>query len=104
MRSACAAGPACTISVARLRRALAGVPLPWAADGRLVLVVDVSPWLRPDANTWADRAFCHTFGGGGQASAGRTRWWLRWRPAARPGRRRGEDSRLMSFTSLQKTA
>ncbi|MFG2335000.1 transposase [Streptomyces yangpuensis] len=50
--------------VARLRRALAGVPLPRAADGRLVLAVDVSPWLRPDANTCADRAFCHTFARG----------------------------------------
>ncbi|MEV8418627.1 NF041680 family putative transposase [Streptomyces niveus] len=52
------------VDVARLRRALAGVPLPRAADGRLVLAVDVSPWLRPDANTCADRAFCHTFGRG----------------------------------------
>ncbi|MFF8848361.1 transposase [Streptomyces sp. NPDC015127] len=41
-----------------------GVPLPRAADGRLVLAVDVSPWLRPDSNTCADRAFCHTFGRG----------------------------------------
>ncbi|MEV7713832.1 NF041680 family putative transposase [Streptomyces sp. NPDC088270] len=52
------------IDVARLRRALASVPLPRAADGRLVLAVDVSPWLRPDASTCADRAFCHTFGRG----------------------------------------
>ncbi|GKQ40715.1 hypothetical protein ALMP_72380 [Streptomyces sp. A012304] len=79
------------IDVARLRRALAGVPLPRAADGRLVLAVDVSPWRRPDANTCADRAFCHTFGRA-RANirwypAGRTRWWLRWRVAARPGRR-----------------
>ncbi|MYV62612.1 transposase, partial [Streptomyces sp. SID4931] len=28
------------------------------------LAVDVSPWLRPDASTCADRAFCHTFGRG----------------------------------------
>lgn len=52
------------IDVARLRRALAGVPLPRVADGRLVLAVDVLPWLRPDASTCADRAFCHTFGRG----------------------------------------
>ncbi|MGP3683245.1 transposase [Streptomyces sp. IBSNAI002] len=52
------------VDVARLRRALAGVPLPRAADGRPVLGVDVSPWLRPDANTCADRAVCHTFGRG----------------------------------------
>ncbi len=30
----------------RLRDVLAGLPLPRAADGRLVLAVDVSPWLR----------------------------------------------------------
>ncbi|MGC0334853.1 hypothetical protein RKD23_007843 [Streptomyces sp. SAI-170] len=52
------------IDVARLRRALVGVPLPRAAVGRLVLAVDVSLWLRPDANTCADRVFCHTFGRG----------------------------------------
>lgn len=52
------------IDVARLCRALAGVPLPRVADGRLVLAVDVSPWLRPDANTCADRVFCHTLGRG----------------------------------------
>lgn len=33
----------------RLRRVLAGLPLPRAADGRIVLAVDVSPWLRSDA-------------------------------------------------------
>ncbi|MBO3676894.1 transposase [Streptomyces sp. NEAU-YJ-81] len=40
------------------------MPLSRAADGRLVLAVDVSPWLRPDPNACADRAFCHTFGRG----------------------------------------
>ncbi|MFJ3881045.1 transposase [Streptomyces sp. NPDC090077] len=45
------------IDVARMRRSLVGVPLPRAADGRLVLAVDVSPWLRPDADTCsADRS------------------------------------------------
>lgn len=39
------------LDVDRLRRALVSVPLPKAADGRLVLAVDVSPWLRPDADT-----------------------------------------------------
>lgn len=52
------------IDVARLRRALTSVPLPLAGDGRLVLAVDVSPWLRPDADTSSDRSFCHTFGRG----------------------------------------
>ncbi|MGV9853139.1 hypothetical protein ACWDWU_30870 [Streptomyces sp. NPDC003442] len=44
--------------------------LPRAAAGRPVLAADVSPWLRPDANTCADRSFCHTFGRG----EGNTRW------------------------------
>jgi hypothetical protein len=52
------------LDVARLRRALAGLRLPRAADGRLVLAVDVSPWLRPDANCSPDRSFCHTYGRG----------------------------------------
>ncbi|MFJ9763879.1 transposase [Streptomyces erythrochromogenes] len=44
------------VDVERLRRALVGVPLRRAADGRLVLAVDVSPWLRPDADTSSDRS------------------------------------------------
>src|SRR5215471_14295749 len=35
------------VDVGRLRRSLAGLPLPRAADGRLVLAADVSNWLRP---------------------------------------------------------
>ncbi|WTP27736.1 transposase [Streptomyces sp. NBC_00203] len=79
------------MDIARLRRALAGMPLPRAADGRIVLAADVSPWLRPDANTCAVRSFCHTFGRGEgmlpMVRAGRTRSGLRWRPAGRRGRR-----------------
>jgi hypothetical protein len=52
------------IDFARLRTALAGLSLPRAADGRLVLAVDVSPWLRPDGATCPDRSFCHTYGRG----------------------------------------
>ena len=48
----------------RIRRSLASLPLPRAADGRIVLAVDVSPWLRPDAPTSADRLFCHVYGRG----------------------------------------
>jgi hypothetical protein len=46
----------------RLRRALASLPLPTAAEGRIVLAVDVSSWLRPDAPTSSDRLFCHVYG------------------------------------------
>jgi hypothetical protein len=54
--------------IARLRRSLACLPLPRAAGGRLMLAVDVSNWLRPDAATSPDRLFCHVYGRGkGQA-------------------------------------
>ncbi|MBP2477565.1 hypothetical protein JOF53_006437 [Crossiella equi] len=37
-------------------------------DGRIVLAIDVSHWLRPDAGTSPQRMFCHTYGRGkGQA-------------------------------------
>jgi hypothetical protein len=52
------------IEAGRLRAVLARMPLPRAADGRLVLAVDVSPWLRPDAPTSAERLFCHVCGRG----------------------------------------
>jgi hypothetical protein len=48
----------------RLRRLLASLPLPRAADGRIVLAVDVTPWLRPDAPTSPDRLFRHVHGRG----------------------------------------
>ena len=52
----------------RLCRSLASLPLPRATNGRIVLAVDVSPWLRSDAPTSADRLFCHVYGRGkGQA-------------------------------------
>jgi hypothetical protein len=52
------------VEIGRLRVALAGLSLPRTADGRLVLAVDVSPWLRPDAPTSAQRLFCHVYGRG----------------------------------------
>src|ERR1039458_2942771 len=56
------------IDIARLRRSLAGLPLPRAADGRLILAADVSNWLRPGAATSPERLFCHVYGRGkGQA-------------------------------------
>ncbi|PBD02369.1 DDE superfamily endonuclease [Streptomyces sp. Ag82_O1-15] len=52
------------IDAGRLRRALAEVPLPRAADGRLVLAIDITCWLRPDAHTSPQRILCHTYGRG----------------------------------------
>lgn len=50
------------IEADRLRQVLAGLPLPRFPDGRLVLAVDVSPWLRSDAPCSPDRLFCHVYG------------------------------------------
>jgi DDE superfamily endonuclease len=56
------------IQIGRLRRALAGLPLPAWPDGRIRLAVDVCNWLRPEAATSPDRLFCHVYGRGkGQA-------------------------------------
>lgn len=62
-------GLACgQVEIGRLRRRLAGLPLPRDKQGRIVLAADVSPWLRPDAATSPDRLFCHTYARGkGQA-------------------------------------
>lgn len=77
------------IEIRRLRAAVAHLPVPRAADGRIVLGVDVSNWLRPDAATSPDRLFCHVYGRGRSADqfipgwpysfvaaleAGRTSW------------------------------
>ena len=52
------------VQVARLRRALAVLPLPAWDDGRIRLAVDVSNWLRPDAATSPERLFCHCYARG----------------------------------------
>jgi hypothetical protein len=38
--------------------------LPRAADGRFVLAVDITCWLRPEAHTSPQRILCHTYGRG----------------------------------------
>ena len=56
------------VDIGRLGWQLAGLRLPRDRQGRIVLGVDVSNWLRPDAATSRERLFCHTYGRGkGQA-------------------------------------
>src|SRR3954464_4463709 len=50
------------VDVERLRRVLAGLPLPRMFGGRIVLAVDATPWLRPDAETSPERLVCHVYG------------------------------------------
>jgi hypothetical protein len=52
------------VQIARLRRALAGLPLPAWPDGRIRRAADVSNWLRPDAATSPELLFCHCYGRG----------------------------------------
>src|SRR3954471_22559320 len=50
------------VDVERLRRVLAQPPLTRMFGGRIVLAVDATPWLRPDAETSPERLFCHVYG------------------------------------------
>ena len=73
------------VDIGRLRRALAGLPLP-RFDGRLVLAVDVSPWLRSDAACSPDRLFCHVYGRAKTASQFIPGWPYSFVAALEPGR------------------
>jgi hypothetical protein len=74
------------IDVARLRASLAALTLPRAADGRIMLAVDVSSWLRPDAATSGDRLFCHVYGRGKNAAQMIPGWPYSFVAALEPGR------------------
>ena len=50
------------VDVERLGRVLARLPLTRIFGGRIVLAVDATPWLRPDAETSPERRFCHVYG------------------------------------------
>lgn len=52
------------IDIAALKTAIAAAMVPRAADGRIVLAVDVTCWLRPEAHTSPQRVLCHTYGRG----------------------------------------
>jgi hypothetical protein len=53
-----------SVDVDRLRTRLAQLPVPRMFGGRIVLAVDATPWLRPDAATCPQRLFCHVYGRG----------------------------------------
>ena len=73
------------IEVSRLRTVLAQLPLP-RLHGRLVLAVDVSAWLRPDAATSPDRLFCHVYGRGKNQAQLIPGWPYSFVAALEPGR------------------
>jgi hypothetical protein len=74
------------VQIDRLRRELAGLPLPRDSAGRIVLGVDVSNWLRPDAATAAQRSFCHVYGRGKSAAQLIPGWPYSFVAALEPGR------------------
>jgi hypothetical protein len=56
------------VDIGRFRNVVARQQIPRDGDGRIMLGIDVSHWLRPDANTSPERLFCHTYARGkGQA-------------------------------------
>jgi hypothetical protein len=70
----------------RLRTELARLVVPRDAHGRIILAVDVSPWLRPDAPTSADRLFCHVHGRGKGRAQMIPGWPYSFISALEPGR------------------
>ncbi|MFB7850819.1 NF041680 family putative transposase [Streptomyces sp. NPDC056053] len=73
------------IDTDRLRTVLAGLLLPRFDGGRLVLAVDVSPWLRSDAPCSAERLFCHVYGRAKRASQFIPGWPCSFVAALEPG-------------------
>jgi len=74
------------VQVDRLRRELAGLPLRRDSGGRIMLGVDVSNWLRPDAATAPGRSFCHVYGRGKGAAQLVPGWPYSFVAALEPGR------------------
>jgi hypothetical protein len=74
------------VRIGRLRRALAGLPLPAWDDGRIRLASDVSNWLRPDAETSPERVFCHCYARGKGNAQMIPGWPYSWVAALEPGR------------------
>jgi hypothetical protein len=70
------------IAIEPLGQRVAGMTVPKVPgpDGRMgiVLAVDVSNWLRPDATTSPDRSFCHTYARGGGPAQMIPGWRYLW--------------------------
>ena len=74
------------VRIARLRRAVAAIPLRAWDDGRIRLACDVSNWLRPDAETSPERLFCHVYARGKGNAQMIPGWPYSWVVALEPGR------------------
>src|SRR5262245_37830115 len=74
------------VQIARLRRALAALPVPAWPDGRIRLAADVTSWLRPDAATSPELLFCHCYGRGRGNAQLIPGWPYSFAAALEPGR------------------
>lgn len=74
------------IDIDRFRNVVGFRQLPRCDDGRIVLAIDVSNWLRPDANTSPDRLFCHTYARGSGQAQMIPGWPYSFVAAVEPGR------------------
>jgi hypothetical protein len=72
--------------IGRLRRAVAGLPLPAWENGQIRLGVDVCCWLRPDAETSGERLFCPVHGRGKNSRQLIPGWPYSFVAALGPGR------------------
>lgn len=94
-----------------LRAALMVEPLPRDENGRIVLAVDVSNWLRPSAQSSSERLLCHTHGRGTSTSVIIPGWPYSFIAALEPGRtswtrildarRLGPQDQVMEVTGEQ---
>jgi DDE superfamily endonuclease len=73
------------VEIGRLRRAVAGLPLPAWPDGRIRLAADVTAWQRPDAATSPERMFCAVRRRGEKAAQAVPGWPYSFVAALGPG-------------------
>lgn len=77
------------LDVDRLKEHIGSVPVPKIPDptgrAQIVLAVDVSNWLRPDARCSPERAFCHTYARGSGQSQMIPGWPYSFVAALEPG-------------------
>jgi DDE superfamily endonuclease len=74
------------IDIDRFRTVVAGQSIPRSEDGHIMLGIDISHWLRPDANTSPERLFCHTYGRGKSQAQMIPGWPYSFIAALEPGR------------------
>lgn len=107
-------GLACgRVEIARLRHAITSTALPRDRQGRIVLAVDVSAWLRPDAPTSPDRSYCHVSARGKGQAQMIPGWPYSFVAALEPGRtswtalldvqrvRPGDDATVVTATQIR---